>query len=117
MAYRLFVDSSNGVSFEPEWDFDDGEQKIESAHRVKGGKRYSYLWSTYKKIKFKVMFVNSSDAAIVNSWWRTNTELLFKSESSTVVNSVMIVDNSKPLSQFIQPYDDQYQGTINLETY
>jgi len=117
MAFRLFIDSSNGVTLYPEWDMLDSAKKEETVHRTRGGNRFVYKFGEYKKLEINVMWVNSEFKSIVNSWWNTNTELLFKSESETQVHSVMIVNAEQPISNNMMPYIDEFSGTINLETY
>lgn len=117
MSYLLFVSSGVEVSFEPEWDFERTDPKIENEFRTRGGQRYVYKWAQYTKFKFGATFVSSSYAAIVNSWWSSNTKLLFMSTSETAVYSVQLGNNSRPFAKFQQPYDNLYQGVIELETY
>ena len=118
MTWALFVDSANSISFEPEWGKTDPDKKIESQHRTKTGGLYRYKWGGYSQFKFNVEYVNSSDAAIINSWWNTNTELLFMDEDdATTVSSVQIMNGAKPLTEKIKPYLEYTVGTINLSTY
>lgn len=117
MAYRLFVDSANGVTVYPHWDFKPDARKKQSEHRTRSGRRYVYKWGEYQNWKFKIDFVNSNDASIINSWWSDNTELLFKSESESAVYSVMLENRARPMAKFVKPYTDQYRGTIQLGTY
>ena len=90
---------------------------MESEHRTRGGKLYRYKWGGYSQWQFSVSFVNSSDAAIVNSWWNTNTELLFMDENTTQVYSVLMMNGEAPLTSMVMPHMDQFKGTINLSTY
>ncbi len=117
MAFRLFVDSNNGVTLEVEYDYDDQREKIEDRHRVRNGGQYFYKWSAFDKISFSVKYVNSSTRSIVNSWWESNTDLLFKDENETKVYSVHLLNDNLPISKFIKPHDDLWQGTIELEGY
>ena len=117
MALRLFVDSSNGVTIESDWDYEERDKKLEDKHRTRGGGRYVYKWGSYRSWKIPVSYVNSSFAAIVNSWWVSNTQLLFKSESAAAVYSVQLTNDAKPLGKFVRPYDTLFAGTIELETY
>lgn len=117
MSFLLFPSSGDHVSLEPEWDFDRKDTQVKNEHRTRSGKRYVYKWGSYTKFSFGVEFVNSSTAAIINSWWITNTKLLMKSTSDTVVYSVMLVATDLPLGQFQKPYDDLYKGKIDLEGY
>ena len=117
MALRLFVDSSNGISIEPEWDYAEPDKKLEDEHRTRAGGRYVYKWGSFRRWKLPVSYVDSSFAAVVNSWWVSNTQLLFKSESAAAVYSVQITNDAKPVGKFTKPYDTLFEGLIELETY
>lgn len=116
MAFRLFVDSSTGVTVYPEWNFEQDTTKIEDEHRARSGARYVYKWGQYEKFKFSVSWVNSEFRSIVNSWWSTNTKLLFMEEGSTEVYSVQLVGDL-PVNEYMKPYRDQFGGVIELEGY
>jgi len=117
MSYLLFISSGIDVSFNPEYDFSDKVRKKESKHRTPSGREYVYKWGDYRQWKFSVMYVNSSFTSIVNSWWSSNTELLFMKEGATEVYSVRLGGTTSPISKFIEPYDTLYKGEIELGTY
>lgn len=117
MAWRLFVDSSNGVTIEPEYDFAQLDELILNAHRARGGRNYRYKWGSFNKWKMSVRYVNSSFMSVVNSYWTSNTTLLFKSESLSAVYTVALINKSLPIANFEKPYIDLYKGIIELETY
>lgn len=117
MAFRLFVDSSNGVDVEPEYDFSDSKIKIEDRHRTRSGAEYVYKWGGYVDIKMSVMYVNSEFKSIVNSWWSSNTSLLWMEEGGTQVFSVRLVNNEQPVSDIVKPYTNVFKGTIELKGY
>lgn len=117
MSWLLFPSSGNHVTFEPEWNFKRGDKKEETQHRARAGKRYVYKWGEYKKFKFDVEHVSSSSAAIVNSWWSSNTKLMFMESGNTAVFSVMLVNNQYPMGEYVKPYNDKYKGVIELEGY
>jgi len=117
MTWALFVDSSNTVSFYPKWDMKRQDKKQQSEHRTRAGNLYRYNWGSYDQFRFSVDFVNSSDAAIVNSWWASDTELLFMDEDTTQVHSVLMMSKTPPLTSRVKPMIDQFKGTIDLSTY
>lgn len=117
MSFRLFVDSSNGITLNPEYDYEKNRTKIENDHRTRDGSMFRYKWSAFDKFGFGVRYLNSSNMAIVNSWWESNTDLLFKDENSTEVFSLRLVNDSLPISKFIKPYDNLFSGVIELEGY
>ena len=82
MSYLLFPSSGNHVTLEPEWNFDRKDAQVKNEHVTRGGKRYVYKWGSYVKFGFGLTFINSSDAARINSWWITNTKLQFMEKNS-----------------------------------
>jgi len=117
MAFRLFVDSSNGVTVEPEFNMSDGGQKTESRHRMRDGSEFVYKWGEYDIKKITVKYVNSEFKSKVNSWWSGNDDLLWMEEGTTGVTSVHIINKKKPIDKFQKPYNDQFTGKIELGTY
>ena len=118
MSYLLFVTSGDHVSLEPEWNFDRKDTQVKNEHITRGGKRYVYKWGQYVKFTFGVTYVDSATASLINSWWITNTKLLFLSTSDTAhVFSVMLIANDFPIGQFQKPYMDKFKGTIDLQGY
>ena len=117
MPYALFVDSSNSVSFNPEFDFTRRDNKIEDVHRVRSGEQYRYKWGEFARFSMTVKYLNSADMSIINSWWSTNTDLLFMEEGTTDVYSVHIANKDTPIGKQALPYDNQFYGKLELETY
>jgi len=117
MAFRLFVDSSTGVTLLPEYDYSEETTKIEDTHRTRSSKRYFYRWSKYDKITFSVQYINSSTRSLINDWWDTNQKLLFKDENAPQVYSLCLVNDVLPIGEFNIPYNDLWKGIIELEGY
>lgn len=117
MSWLLFPSSGNHVTLYPDWDFKRGDKKEETTHRTRGGKRYAYKWGSYCAFKFGLDHVSSSTAAIVNSWWISNTGLLFMESGGSGVFTVTLTNKDRPLGKFNRPYPDHYSGTIELEGY
>lgn len=117
MEFYLFVDSSHSLTLNPETNYKEGGKKVEDRHRVRNGAEYVYKWGDYDAWKFGVRYVNSEFKATVNSWWNTNTDLLFKSSESTQVHSVRLTNGDLPIGEYETPYTDKFAGTIELETY
>jgi hypothetical protein len=119
MSLLLFTSSGNGVTLQPEWDFDRKDTQVKNEHTTRAGKRYVYKWGSYCKFSFSLTFVNSSTAAILNSWWITNTKLQLASNSSELAStfSVMIIASDLPVAQYQKPYMDKFRGKIELQGY
>lgn len=119
-TYELGINTATMIDLYPNHGtYEKSEQKIESGYRSLSGRHYKYKWSTWDRIEFEAEYVSGANAAICNSWWDTNTNLLFLITSSTAteVNSVRIMGDESPFKALNQPYDDQYKGKIVLETY
>ena len=120
LTFTLGIDSSTEVTLPPEYDYQAPTVKIDSRFRSKSGKLYTYKWGDYDKFDFSVQYLSNSSAAIVNSWWSTDTELLFfvaSDNGNTEVSSVMIQNKSEPFTEFQPPYIEYKKGKILLETY
>ena len=119
MSLLLFTSSGNGVTLEPEWDFDRKDTQVKTEHTTRSGKRYVYKWGSYTKFSFGVTFINSSTAGIINSWWITNTKLQLASNSGelTATYSLMLTASDLPIGQYQKPYLDKFKGKINLQGY
>lgn len=117
MSFRLFVDSDDGLDVEPEWGMTEEDEKIEAVHRTRTGKRFHYRWGKFRRWSVPVQYVNSEFKSVVNSWWDSNAALKWMEEGGTEVYSVRIVNEEKPIGGFVKPYQDQFTGLIELETY
>lgn len=117
MGWILFVNSSSSVTIEPTYGFKRQDDKLEQVTRTRSGRRYNYLWGSFKKWSFPVEFVDSSFMSTVNTWWGSNANLLLLNNSTSNVYSVNITNNILPIAEFIKPYDDMYKGVIEVETY
>lgn len=117
MSWLLFPSSGNHVALEPEWNFARKDTQVKNEHVTRSGKRYVYKWGSYVRFQFGLEFVNSSDAAIINSWYMTNTKLLFTESGGSAVYSVMLVGNEIPMGQYVKPYTSLYKGKIDLQGY
>ena len=119
ITYSLGITSATEVELIPEWSYKNGDTMKYSRYRTAAGRLYQYKWHDYKKISFPTKFVTSETMSIVNSWWNTQTKLLFfVNDGGTVsVTSVFIVNKDAPFRENIKPYTEYWQGAIELEEY
>lgn len=117
MSFLLFISSGNDVTLKPEYDYVDPIIKQEVQHRGEAGNLYQYKWGSYQEFKFSIKYVNSSDRAIVNSWWASNAQLSWQPETGGTIYSVKLLNGSQPINSRVMPYDDQFAGVIMLGTY
>ena len=116
MSYWTLTDGTNVVSMAPHWGLEFDDKKVETTHRTRDGSLFKYRWGGYKRTKFDIDFVNSSDAARINSWWMANTPLKLVNPSSVVVHSGYLMNSSLPINKYVEPYTDEFSGTIELES-
>ena len=119
VTFELGPTSGTAIQLYPEYDYAKKVIKNESNLRTKTGRQYIYQWGTYTEFKFSVEWVTAANAAIVNSWYQSNTELrlFITSSTATEVNSVRIQGKESPLAEYMKPYDNYYKGKLELTTY
>jgi len=119
LKFELGISSVDAVTLKPEYNYKGGEKQLRTEHRTKAGKLFLYKWGDYKSFSFTVNYLPASDASLVNSWWDSNTELLFliTSDTATEVHSVVLMNKDTPFQSFAKPYADLYKGKVLLEGY
>lgn len=120
LVYELGTSSNTAIVLRPEYSSKPKNRKqTRSDLRARTGVHYKYIWATYDKILLNLNYVPASDAAIVNSWWESGSDLLLfiTSDSITEVRSVQVMNKEIPFSQFTKPYDNLMKGKIELEGY
>ena len=117
--YFLGPDRAHAIELFPDYSFKDGEIDESQKIRTGEGRLYNYKFYDYKQISFNTDWIPASDAAVVNSWWNSQTKLTWFTElgSATFVDSVMLKNNFTPFSEINKSLDSQYRGKIILEEY
>lgn len=113
----FFGVSSYSLDLNIDYEIEYSGERLENVHRTRDGGLYVYTWGTFKKFKLPVSYVNSNFRSVVNSWWESGAELVLTTENGTSINSVQLRNKSIPIAKVIKPYEDQFQGTLILETY
>jgi hypothetical protein len=120
IIYTLGPTSATAITIYPEWGgYKRGEEMDRAKYRSRSGKLYMYKYHTYDKFSIPVNFITNSNAAIVNSWWESQTALLYFIEdgATTEVFSVYITMDKRPFESYNKPYTDYLKATILLEGY
>lgn len=112
------TNSATRVSIQPEYDYKEEDKLVEVQHRTRDGSLYQYTWGSYVYKKFSLKWINSADASVINSWWKSKATLHFYEDTApTAVETVMLLNKSKPIGKRIKPYSDKFAGTIELSTF
>lgn len=123
VTFQLGISSVDAITIKPEYSSTFGKKQLRSEILTQVGRRFVYKWGDYDQIKLKVDYVSGTNAATINGWWDTNTELLFfinsgiGEQAETEVHSIFIANKTKPLSKYVKPYDNYLKGSIILEGY
>jgi len=120
VSYTLFTNSTDGISFDPDFGFKHRDKKIQNSIRVRSGLGFVYKFGDYKRWKIPLRFVGSADKKTLNDWWSNNTELFFYDDNDTTAAStstVRIANRASPVSQPEKPYDYEWKGSLELEEY
>ena len=108
------------ITIEPTYNYEQIETLDRKDLRSKEGGLFTYLApGSFTKFKIPLSWVNSSDRALVNSWWRTGTNVEFVPDTavSSTFFTCRVMDNKEPFRKFVEPYYQTfYQGKIILET-
>lgn len=88
--------------------------------RTKSGGLFTFIETgTFHQFKLPMSWVNSLDRSLVNSWWKTATDLTFLLDSDfpSSLFTVRIMKKEEPFQTFVQPYFQTfYEGELVLET-
>jgi len=121
MTFRLSLGPSSAteITVYPEWDYGFQTNQTRSDMRTPAGKLYQYNFGSYQTFDLDLKYVPSSEAVVVNSWFDSNTKLLFfvTSGTATEVHSVVMMNDESPFNQFEEPNESLWKGSIELGTY
>lgn len=86
--------------------------KIGSSTRA-GQTRYALHTAVYSKWELPLSFVNSEFMSVVNSWWSVGQSLTLTDQFNDNF-TVVITNDSKPISNYIIVHDNLFSGVIKL---
>lgn len=116
MTVLITGPSSVEVSLD-EIDWKRSDERKESVHQMRSGRRYQYVWGEHKGVDFNAHFVSSADACTVNSWWGAGSPVVIEHQDRTEVLSGYLVNKHSPFAQFVESDMTFWRGKIELETY
>lgn len=77
LIFKLGISSVDAIRLYPDFDFQQSKVSIKNTHRAISGRARTYIWAEYDRFELPVDYVSGNNAAIINSWWLTDTQLLF----------------------------------------
>ena len=88
-------------------------------HQTIGGANPSYKWGFNKKWNLPLEYVEENQALLLNQWWQDTRPLLFTWDTSDTTQQfiVTMTNNQTPMTQFNEPYHDNWRGTLELSAF
>lgn len=117
VTYELGISSVDAITVYPEYNYSPHDDQERSDIRAKDGTLYQYQYYAYNKFDVSLEWLPASDAALINSWYDTNVDLIWfvTSNNDTEATTVRIMNNEKPIADFQAPYIEYYKGKLSLE--
>lgn len=113
-GYYLGPSSDTAILVYPK-DITRGRAKLETVNHTRGGKRYSVFQGAHAKYKLEVEHVSSSDAALVNSWWASDTTVMFWPQGVSSGSTVRFTNKAYPIGAWSMIDQSLFSGVIELE--
>lgn len=107
---------SNGtltVSLDINWDMMRNEELIVDRVRTIGGRAADKVWASFKKFRFSMSNIPSSDAGLINEWWEGTDVLDF--EFDNYISSIYISNQGQPFQGLPKPYYNEWNGNLILD--
>lgn len=111
---------SSGMDFVrllPEWDYRSASRRIEESTRSRSGKLTRYKYGERREITLRDTHVPYASAVKVNSWWRAGVPVVLQDDLTLEVTTGYITNKAAPAGKFNEPYSDEAEVVIELETY
>lgn len=108
----------DAIQLSPEWSFEERAQLLRAQHRTRAGDLHTLIWGQYFAYTMPLRFLSDSHAELVNWWWERQWPLLLTLDSSDSESLcvVRITNDAQPIGRRMRPYDDRWEGTIELES-
>ena len=111
--FLLFSNSTDGMALEPDYSFAQKGKLITSQLRTQDGGLKIYKYGEFAAFEVPVTYITTSDQLQINKWWSAVTDLKFVWQGSEY--NVRVMNKNQPIDKVIVPYNNLYQGTIELE--
>lgn len=121
-VYALYLDSVltqiDPIVLHPEYGLREQALVMQSRHRTRAGDAYAYRWGRYSAFQVPLRFLADSHADLINWWWEGGFYLAFTLDTSDSesIRVVRIANERQPIESRVAPYEDLWQGTLELES-
>ena len=106
------------IIIHPEYSFLEQARTIQTQHRSIGGEYRVSVWEKYFAYSIPLRFLSNSHADLINWWWENKFNLVFtlNTSDSESMYITQIVNQQQPIGKRIRPYNDLWEGVIQLES-
>lgn len=106
--------SGNGITLDVFPDSVFNERLYNIRNRSSTGFSYEFNYGSKKRYGISLDYIPASNAAIINSYWRTNILLEVITGSNVLIDQARIVNEDLPLGSSPEMYETDYNGIIEL---
>lgn len=119
ITFTLWDSSSNSVTFEPDWNGEEGGDKSLNLHRAQQGNLYRYNYGSWREFDLKVDLLPNSAALFINSLWLANEGCTLEVDLSGTIEtfSVAIVNKELPFNEWAIWDHSRRKGSLKLSEY
>ena len=100
------------VSLDTDFEFQLTAELLVSRNSAVGGTLSQKLWGGYEQFNVPLRYLSGSDALQLNEWWADTDELVFYYDQTSY--NVYIVNQTTPIGSLERPYQDTWEGTLEL---
>jgi hypothetical protein len=106
------------ITLYPEISFKEQAQIIKTDHVTRGGERHTHVWGKNFNYSVPLRYISDSHANLINWWWENKFALAFTLDTSESESTyiVRIANNSQPIGKRVKPYQDKWEGLLQLES-
>jgi hypothetical protein len=108
----------DAIPLHPEWSFEERAQILRAQHRTRSGLLHTLVWEKFFAYTVPLRFLSDSHAALINWWWERQWALLLTLDTSDSESLylVRIANETQPIGRRVRPYEDRWEGTLELES-
>lgn len=111
-------DTSTFVELFPSWDYSENKVLHQDNNRALAGDLKTSIWDNYSTFTLPLTHVNSSIKSFINNLWQNQEKvfLVFNYPDSRENVPCRFENQLKPLNRFNIPYDNEWQGVVQLRS-
>lgn len=106
------TDGTTTITLEIDREANLNSSLLINASKSIGGNDTSYLWHEKTNFQFPIKYIISSEASVINDWWRDSVELDLYFDSTSY--DVYLMGQSQPFKSMSKPYNAEWNGILQI---